>query len=47
MNIGIDLKEHKQKTQRLGREDANSPNLKRINLAPQGGLSRRFYMGSA
>jgi Patatin-like phospholipase len=37
MNIGIDLKEHKQKTRRLGREDTNSPNLKRINLALQGG----------
>ena len=34
MDIGIDLKEHKQqKTRRLGREGANLPNLKRINLA--------------
>jgi hypothetical protein len=39
MDIGIDLKGHKQKTRRLDREDANSPNLKRINLALQGGGS--------
>jgi NTE family protein len=44
MDIGIDLKEHKQeKTRRLGREDANSPNLKRINLALQGGGSHGAF----
>jgi hypothetical protein len=45
MNIGIDLKEHKQKTRRLGREDANSPNLKRINLALQGGAPAALLQG--
>jgi hypothetical protein len=43
MDISIDLKEHKQKTRRLGREDANSPNLKRTNLALQGGGSRGAF----
>jgi hypothetical protein len=43
MNIGIDLKEHKQKTRRLDREDVNSPNLKRINLALQGGGSHGAF----
>ena len=43
MDIGIDLKEHKKKTRRLDREDANSPNLKRINLALQGGGSHGAF----
>ena len=43
MDIGIDVKEHKQKTRRLGRGDANSPNLKRINLALQGGGSHGAF----
>jgi hypothetical protein len=39
MDIGINTKEHKQKG-RLGGGAANSPNLKRINLALQvGGLT--------
>ena len=43
MDIGIDLKEHKQKPRRLSRDEANLPNLKRINLALQGGGSRGAF----
>src|SRR5438552_2190386 len=43
MDIGVDMREHKPKTRRLGRGDANSPHLKRINLALQGGGSHGAF----
>ena len=42
MDIGINEKEHKQKGQ-LGGGAGNSPNLKRINLALQGGGSHGAF----
>jgi hypothetical protein len=44
MDIGIDKKEQKQKPRPLGWGDANSPNLKRINLALQGGGSHGAFV---
>ena len=42
MDIGVNQKEHKQKGQ-LGGGAGNSPNLKRINLALQGGGSHGAF----
>ena len=43
MDIGIDKKKPMQKTHSLGRRDGNSSDLKRINLALQGGGSHGAF----
>ena len=46
MDIGINKKEHRKKGQ-LGGGAANSPNLKRINLALQGGVLTALLPGES